>query len=264
MVMLWLLLQLLSAREKLCYGRCASPERRNLFAFPTAPWVSFPGFSELWEEWDNWHHKHEQQDQGPYIILLIYEDSKFAFHVINVKWIHKWLNVYTFSPIRLFFVTSDFKWLLWYQLISICLSVICFYSDADKTFHTTFLFFRLVPFHVLPIIAIWERLRNWKREENLVSCWPPVSLAIMCLHHSSSSYVTVTAVESINSLQLFTGVTSIAPSFLSGTPAPWAGNSSSKAWFSSNSHTPVVNGHDPLLRAQSFSCAHPVLQAPTF
>ena len=164
---------------------------------------------------------------------------------------------------KTFFVTSDFKWLLWYQLISICLSVICFYSDAGRTFHTTCLFFRLVPFQVLPIIAIWERLRNWEREESLVSCWPPVSSAVMCLHHSSSSYVPVTAAESINSLRLFTGVTSTAPSFLSGTPAPRAGTSSSKAWFSSNSHTPVVNGHDPL-RAQSFSCAHPFLQAPKF
>ena len=71
-------------REKLCYGYCASQERINMSAVPIAPRVSFPGFSESCEQWDNWHCKQEQQDQGPYIILFIYEDSKFAFHVINV------------------------------------------------------------------------------------------------------------------------------------------------------------------------------------
>ena len=97
--------------------------------------------------------------------------------------------------------------------MSICLSVICFYNDADRTFHTTFLFCCLVPFQVLPIIATWERLRNWKREEGLfTSCF--------FSNHVSSpqqqQFHTVTAVESINSLQLFTQVTSTAPSFSQG------------------------------------------------
>lgn len=71
-------------REKLYYGCCDSQERINMSSVTTAPRVSFPGFSELCEPWDNWHRKQEQQDQGPYIALLIYEDSKFAFHIINV------------------------------------------------------------------------------------------------------------------------------------------------------------------------------------
>lgn len=69
--------------------------------------------------------------------------------------------------------------------MSICFSVTCFYNDVTRTFHTTFLFCPLVPFQVLPL----EKDRNWKREEGLVSCLPPVSLAIIYLHHSSSSYI---------------------------------------------------------------------------
>ena len=160
-------------------------------------------------------------------------------------------------------MTSDFKGLFWYQLMSICFSVTCFYSDATRSFHTTFLFCHLVPFQVLPIIATWERQ---KLEEGGRPCF----LFASCFfsNHVSSPQQqqchTGTAVESINSLQLFTQVTSTAPSFFSGTPAPWAGTLSSKAWFSSNSDTPVANGHDPLLRAQSFSRAGPFLQVPKF
>ena len=61
MVMLWLLLQLLRhPGERLCYGRHASQERRNVSALPMAPGVSFqlpslhlayPGFSEQCEKY---------------------------------------------------------------------------------------------------------------------------------------------------------------------------------------------------------------------
>ena len=66
MVMLWLLLWLLcQLGERMCYGCCASQERINMSAVPTAPRVSFqpfssslsyPGFSEQCEQQDSWHH----------------------------------------------------------------------------------------------------------------------------------------------------------------------------------------------------------------
>ena len=59
-----------SAGERLCYGCCASQERINMSAVPTAPRVSFqplslslayPGFGKQCEQQDNWQHEQDQQ-----------------------------------------------------------------------------------------------------------------------------------------------------------------------------------------------------------
>ena len=73
-VMLRLLLRLLYQPEKrLCYGRPASQEKKNVSAVPMAPLIffqplslslAFPGFIKQWkecEQQDNWRREQDQQ-----------------------------------------------------------------------------------------------------------------------------------------------------------------------------------------------------------
>lgn len=176
------------------------------------------------------------------------------------KWIHKWLNV-SYSG-QWFLVIPLIRS---HQLIPVdkLLSLSdLFYNFGCRTFHITFLFCRLVPFQALPIMDTWERLRSWEKEVGLVFCLPPVPLATLFLHQSSSSYIQWQRLNLVCSFLQKSQTQHHCSS--SEIPAPWAGTSPSKVWFPSSSEIPVSAGQDPLLRAQSFSCAGPFLQALKF